>query len=480
MRWAAAIGVLVLCASPSARAQDCRRNCRANEVVDGSTGCCKPRPKPPRYRPRYTRPAVAVTPIRLGPPPKLEKLGLSLPAPAIGSPCAIRPAKLSGRELETLERRLRLARPRDRAYWELQHQMAAALFGGGGLAAARKVYARIERDAPSYARFDAVLAEHAQLELAANDAGRARQLYSRLIKSYPASRHIPCAYYTFGQHFARTNAHANAERFFEKVAQFPNSDTYLYGLYMQGVSALALREQRAIELLSSAAVKAHKAGNATLASAAESRVIDAFALLEKPATAARLFRRFREPQKMLGALHDQWLDAGEIRKALELLPLMTARCDLLRAGAHNALAAGSSALPDLIGALARATADPKAECAGSAVAVFEAAARQAHAAANQSKAAADIDRAIALYDLHIARATGSRELASTLLRAELLWARAQLETDPRRAAAGWAAAAAAFLEASKHANLDAAGKRKAVAASNQATANFKIAARFAR
>ncbi len=77
--------------------------------------------------------------------------------------------------------------------------------------------------AASYARRDDVLFLAGRLALALGRGAEARTLMMELLKNYPASRHVPHAYLLFGDYFLAEGKLTDAEKFLDKVAQFPQA-----------------------------------------------------------------------------------------------------------------------------------------------------------------------------------------------------------------------------------------------------------------
>ncbi|RMH44790.1 MAG: hypothetical protein D6689_01355, partial [Deltaproteobacteria bacterium] len=74
-----------------------------------------------------------------------------------------------------------------------------------------------------YPRMDEALFYYAFTLQSAKYHEQARKVFYRLIKDYPDSKYIPDAYLSFADYFFNQNQLANAEKFYDKVLQFPKS-----------------------------------------------------------------------------------------------------------------------------------------------------------------------------------------------------------------------------------------------------------------
>jgi tetratricopeptide (TPR) repeat protein len=63
---------------------------------------------------------------------------------------------------------------------------------------------------------------------------QARDIYKRLIKDHSSSKYIPDAYLSFAEYYFYQKDMDTAEKFYDKVLQFPKSGVYIYAQYMKG------------------------------------------------------------------------------------------------------------------------------------------------------------------------------------------------------------------------------------------------------
>ncbi len=128
-----------------------------------------------------------------------------------------------------------------------------------------KQYALIARDHRDYKNRDEVLFRLAFMieEQAADDRLRneikgnpvpsaeerrlreqARRVYRELIKNYPNSRYIPNAYLSFAEYYFQEGDMDTALQFYERVAQYEDSEVYGYALYKMAWCYINLQEDR--------------------------------------------------------------------------------------------------------------------------------------------------------------------------------------------------------------------------------------------
>lgn len=131
--------------------------------------------------------------------------------------------------------------------------------------AAIKQYALIARDHADYKNRDEVLFRLAYMidEQAADDRLRmerddrpapssnekqlreqARRVYRELIKNYPNSRYIPNAYLSFAEYYFQEGDMDTSLQFYERVAQYEDSEIFGYALYKMAWCYINLQDDR--------------------------------------------------------------------------------------------------------------------------------------------------------------------------------------------------------------------------------------------
>ena len=85
-----------------------------------------------------------------------------------------------------------------------------------------------------YKRMDEALFYYAYTLQQAKYPDQARMIFKRLIKDYPNSRFIPDAYLAFAEYYFQQGNLSSAEKFYDKVLEFPKASIYNYALYMKG------------------------------------------------------------------------------------------------------------------------------------------------------------------------------------------------------------------------------------------------------
>jgi len=181
-------------------------------------------------------------------------------------------------------------------------------------------------DEPGDARrvvLDAACFQLARLTMGKNPAA-ARALLLRLVKELPTSPYIPFVYLLFGEHYLDKGEHDSAERFFEKVAAYPESPAAAYAGYLrgwcqagQGKHQQALASfLRCLQPMGRRAVLAAKPGR-KLRAAARSAMVQSYVPVGRPDRARPFFERVdREAARaMLGELAEIYDRAGRAAAA---------------------------------------------------------------------------------------------------------------------------------------------------------------------
>ncbi len=185
-----------------------------------------------------------------------------------------------------------------------------------------RTYAVLVNDHPNYGRMDEVLFSLAFGLEEIQEHDRARDVYHRLIKSYPQSRFIPHAYLSFAEFFFNQDEMQAALRFYEKVTEFPPEQNPIYG-YAVYKSAWAHynREnfrgalQAFVETIEFATQNPDATDAENLARQSRRELVLPYAMVGRPGQALDFFRRYatNEDQalEMLESLAELYYDTGQ-------------------------------------------------------------------------------------------------------------------------------------------------------------------------
>lgn len=341
-----------------------------------------------------------------------------------------------------------------------------------------KVYKRVAENPRfrNYPRMDEALFYYAYTLQNAKYEKEARKVFHRLIKDYPNSKYIPDAYLTFADYFFAQNSLANAEQFYDKVLQFPNSRVYDFALYKKGWVYLNLdRPQDALETFFKVSEKTRgQKGKENLNRASKKDFVRAYAEVGRPERALQSFERVDKSYafEMLQILGDIYLEQGKADKAVftfrELIkarPKFERVCEWQYNIVHAMLTIGSRAqqvseIENLVNLYINYR-DKKIlpetnlqECGENAEGVNSEMAKIWHNEAMKTldfETLAQVDR---LYRLYLGSFTGSPEYAEMqYYYAELMWQRAENEKDQSKATELWERAAVAFTDVVKTGKL---------------------------
>jgi TolA-binding protein len=190
------------------------------------------------------------------------------------------------------------------------------------LTEAIKIYALIANNPrfKNYARMDEALFYYAYTLQGAKRVDLARKVYQQLIQNYPNSKFIPFAFLAFADYFFETNNLAQAEKFYDKVLEFPTSPVYAYALYKKGWVYLNLdRPQDALETFYDVTQKTRgKEKYEILNRASKKDFVRAYAEVGRPQKAYQAFERVDKSYafNMLKILATIYLDQGKAEKTI--------------------------------------------------------------------------------------------------------------------------------------------------------------------
>lgn len=347
-----------------------------------------------------------------------------------------------------------------------------------GLLNAIKAYKRVA-DNPkfrNYPRMDDALFYYAYTLQGAKYMKEARKVYHRLIKDYPNSKYIPEAYLAFADYYFAENSLANAERFYDKVLEFPKSGVYNYALYKKGWVYLNLDQpQDALETFFKVAQRTQNSKKErTINRASKKDFVRAYAEVGKPQMAFKAFKRV-DPNyafEMLQILGDIYLEQGKavksiytFRELIGIRPKHERVCEWQYNVVHAMLSIGSqdqqvSEVENLVNLYVKyrdrglLPEGPLAECADNAEAVNSEMAKLWHNEAIKTLNTETLKYVERLYRLYLGSFPKSEEYAEMqYYYAELKWSRAENEKNERIATELWEEAAIAFTDVVKSGQL---------------------------
>ncbi len=185
-----------------------------------------------------------------------------------------------------------------------------------------RTYATLVQDHPNYGRMDEVLFSLAYGldELRQHD--RARQVYSRLIKGYPASRFVPHAYLSFAEFFFNEADMGAALQFYNKVVEFPpeRNPVYGYSLYKSAWAYYNVEDfenslQKFVEVIEFAMANPESADSENLARQSRREMVLPYAMVGSPNRALEFFRRYTTSEEQaietFETLGELYYDTGQ-------------------------------------------------------------------------------------------------------------------------------------------------------------------------
>jgi TolA-binding protein len=328
-----------------------------------------------------------------------------------------------------------------------------------------------------YSRMDEALFYYAFTLQQAKYLPQARAVFHRLIKDFPQSKYIPDAYLAFADYYFEENSLAMAEKFYDKVLQFPNSGVYPYAMYKKGWVYLNLdRNQDALETFFKVVqITSRNKRATTINKAAKKDFVRAYSEVGKPQLAYKAFQRVDRNYafKMLEILGELYLDKGKAEKTIyvfhELMgldPKNKKICEwqytVLRAmvtiGNQDQQVKEIERLVKLYDHVKEKNILPPTElqeCHENASATTGELAKVWHQEANKTLNIDTLQYVDALYKLYLNHFKDAADFGEMQFwYAELLWRRAETEKDPRMATERWESAAIAFTDVVKSGKAD--------------------------
>jgi outer membrane protein assembly factor BamD (BamD/ComL family) len=381
--------------------------------------------------------------------------------------------------LKSQERELAGARAEaTRAADQAQHKLARAVATYKALA-----------DNPAfrnYPRLDQALFYYGFMLKSARHHDRARAIFDRLLKDHPSSKHVPEAHLVFADYFFERGELPNAAERYRMVLKFPQSPAYWYATYQTGwISLKQGQAQEALERFYQVAQATRREPKQeVLHRAAKKDYVRAYAEIGRAELAYNAFARVDDASalQMLEQLADHYLVQGKSGKAIVtyqdlmkrapkhahvcLWQYNVAQATLSLPGATNAdRVTEIENLVRVHAALAGGKALPKAdadECRDNAAAMSGDHARAFHAEFARTQDPATLAHADRLYRIYLDAFPAAPDHPQTqYFHAELLWARAFAEQQPRLATELWERAAEAFTRVVVAGKVDAATRKEA-------------------
>jgi len=320
-----------------------------------------------------------------------------------------------------------------------------------------------------YPRMDEAMFFYAYTLQNAKYAEPARKVFYKLIKDFPNSKYIPYAYLAFADYYFNENSLANAEKFYDKVLQFPKSPVYVFAMYKKGWVYLNLdRPQDALETFFKVAQKTERdKKNAVLNKASKKDFVRAYAKVGKPSLAYKAFQRVDKGYafKMLQILGDLYLSQGKagktvyvFRELMSLKPKHPEVCNWQFTVVRATLTVGNQdekvkeveRLVKLHNALLERKILPETEqmdCTDNAQGTTGELAKVWHNEAEKTLNTETLQYVDRLYKLYMKSFPTADDYGDMqFYYGELLWRRAESEKNPRLAVERWEAVAAQFTD----------------------------------
>jgi tetratricopeptide (TPR) repeat protein len=338
----------------------------------------------------------------------------------------------------------------------------------------------------NYARLDEALFYYGYTLKSARKYDEARAVFDQLLKDHPRSKYVPEAHLVFADYFFERDELANAAERYRMVLKFPQSTAYWYAMYQTGwISLKQGQAQEALERFYQVAQATRRdPQHEVLNRAAKKDYVRAYAEVGRAELAYNAFARVDDAAalQMLEQLADHYLGQGKSAKAIVtyqdlmkraptdahvcLWQYNVAQATLSLSGATNAdRVTEIENLVRVHSALAVARTLPKAdaeECRDNAAAMAGDHARAFHAEFAKTQDPATLAHSDRLYRVYLDAFPAAPDQPQTqYFHAELLWARAVAEKQPRLATELWERAAEAFARVVVAGKVDAPTRKEA-------------------
>ena len=307
----------------------------------------------------------------------------------------------------------------------------------------------------------------------------ARTIYHRLLTDYPQSQFVPEAYLAFADYYFGAQELENAEAFYKKVLLFPKSKVYNYSNYMLGWVYLNMREHEDAgkQFLQVIRDTEGNKKQETLNRASKKDFVRAFAEFGQVQKAWATFQKIDSSYAfaMYEILADLYVEQGKTDRAVFayrqlikeepknknvcLWQYNIAQAMMSTAGATNANKVDEIVLlAKLYQVLNEKKTLPPAEaseCHDNAAAMSGELARAYHSESLRTKNPETLAYADKLYNVYLDVFPDAEDYGETAyFYAELLWSRADSETNPRVQTELWENAAVAFTNVVKAGKVD--------------------------
>jgi tetratricopeptide (TPR) repeat protein len=185
-----------------------------------------------------------------------------------------------------------------------------------------KTLALLVKDHPNYKRMDEVLFSLGFSLEEMKQFDRARQVYHRLIKSYPQSDYVPNAYLSFAEYYFQQGDMPAAKQFYMKVVEIPpeRNKVYGYAIYKQAWCDYNLEDfkgslQHFVETIEFGQTHPEAANVQNLVSQSRRELVMPYAQVGDPARALDFFGRYAKDQEqaftMFESLGELYFDTGQ-------------------------------------------------------------------------------------------------------------------------------------------------------------------------
>lgn len=185
-----------------------------------------------------------------------------------------------------------------------------------------QAYATMVQDHPNFKRMDEILFALAFSLDEMKQSDKARDVYYRLIKNFPESKFVPNAYLSFAEHYFATGDMAAANKFYQKVTEFPPERNAVYGfaLYKQAWCTYNIEDYKGslskfVEVIEFGKSHPEARDVANLMKQSRRELVMPYARAGTPAKALEFFSRFAvdeaQSYEMLESLAELYYDTGD-------------------------------------------------------------------------------------------------------------------------------------------------------------------------
>ncbi|MBL4636221.1 MAG: tetratricopeptide repeat protein, partial [Kofleriaceae bacterium] len=334
-----------------------------------------------------------------------------------------------------------------------------------------KVYGKLAAEPrfKDYPRMDEVLFYFGYTLDGVKRIVESRKIYQQLIMNYPKSKYIPQAFLSFADYFFEKDQLDNAEKFYDKVLQFPKSSVYSFALYKKGWVYLNQdRPQDALEAFFKVSTLTKNDRNAkALNRASKKDFVRAYAQVGRADKGYQAFQRVDRKYAftMLKILGSIYLGRGEGEKAIftyrQLIGIESKNKDVCE-WQGNILSAMLSVgnqkqkTAEIVNLVNVYSAHKKSkilkggkleECRDNAQGTAGEMAKTWHNEAIKTLNPQALGSVETLYNLYIKSFPKADDIGQMrYYYADLLWQRAEYEKNPRKATDRWERAAIAFTD----------------------------------